>query len=122
MLKRILKWAAIVIAVLVVGVAGFLALQVRAYNKSATRVDDIALPQLAASTDSAVIERGRHLAESLGECTACHGPNLAGGGTDDFGPLGSVIFPNITTGKDGRLAGYNDGELARLIKHGIKRD
>ena len=122
MLKRILKWAALVIAVVIVGVAGFLAFQVRAYNKSTTRVYDVALPQLAASTDSAVIERGRHLAESLGECTACHGPNLAGGGTDDFGPLGSVVFPNITSGKDGRIAGYSDGELARLIKHGIKRD
>ena len=122
MLKRILKWGALVIAVVVVGVAGFVGFQVRAFNKSTAREYEVALRQVAASTDSAVIERGKHLANSLGECTACHGPNLGGGGVDDFGPLGSITFPNITSGKDGRLAEYSDGELARLIKHGIKRD
>ncbi len=122
MVKRILKWAALVIAVVVIGGAGYLLLQVRAFNRSTARVYDVALPQVALSTDSAVVERGRHLAESLGECTTCHGPNLGGGAVEDFGPLGSVTFPNVTTGNDGRLAAYSDGELARLIKHGIKRD
>ncbi len=83
---------------------------------------DVALPNVALSTDSAVLQRGKHLAESLGECTSCHGPNLGGGAVEDLGPLGTVTFPNVTSGKDGRLAAYSDGELARLLKHGIKRD
>jgi mono/diheme cytochrome c family protein len=122
MLKRILKWAALVIAVIVIGGASFLTLQVRAFNKSTARVYDVALRQVTLSTDSTVLARGKHLAESLGECTACHGPNLGGGAVEDLGPLGNVTFPNITTGREGRLAAYSDGELARLIKHGIKRD
>jgi mono/diheme cytochrome c family protein len=122
MLKKILKWGGLVIVVVVIGVVGFVGFQVRAFNKSTERVYDIALREVTASTDSAVIERGKHLANSMGECTACHGANLGGGGVDDFGPLGSITFPNVTTGKDGRLSEYSDAELARLIKHGIKRD
>ncbi|MGH7463369.1 MAG: c-type cytochrome, partial [Longimicrobiales bacterium] len=122
MFKQILKWAALVIAVVVLSGASFLVLQMRAYNKSTTRVYDVALPQVSVSTDSAVLQRGKHLAESLGECTSCHGPNLGGGATEDLGPLGGVTFPNVTAGRDGRLAAYSDDELARLIKHGIKRD
>ena len=66
------------------------------------------------------IERGKHLAESLGECVICHGANMGGGRVEPMGPLGTVIIPNVTSG--GRLSAYSDGELARLIRHGIKRD
>lgn len=41
---------------------------------------------------------------------------------EPLGPLGTLVIPNITTGKDGRGNLYSDGELARLIKHGVKRD
>jgi len=122
MVKKILNWAALVVAVVLIGGTGFLGMQVNAFNRSTSRVYDVALPQVSLSTDSAVLQRGKHLGESLGECTACHGPNLGGGAVEDFGPLGNLRFPNVTTGKEGRLADYSDAELARLIKHGIKRD
>jgi hypothetical protein len=38
----------------------------------------------------------------------------------EMGPLGVFTGPNITTG--GLGAAYSDGELARLIRHGVKKD
>ena len=64
--------------------------------------------------------RGRHLAESIGGCLGCHGPDLAGALVEDLGPVGVIYAPNITQG--GLGAEYSDGELARAIRHGIKLD
>jgi mono/diheme cytochrome c family protein len=121
-MKRILKWAGIVLGVVLVGAGGFLFFQVRAFDASMAKVYDIALPTVARSNNPAVLERGKHLAESLGACTTCHGANLAGGRAEPLGPLGTLVMPNITTGKDGLGTLYSDGQLARLIKHGVKRD
>ena len=120
--KRILKWAGIVVGVVLVGAAGVVFFQVRAFNTSMAKVYDVALPKMTRSNDPAVLERGKHLAESMGECILCHGANLAGGRVEPLGPLGTLVIPNITTGKDGRGNLYSDDQLARLIKHGIKRD
>jgi mono/diheme cytochrome c family protein len=94
------------------------------------RVYDIPAPPLSptnaadddAATRAAVLDRGRHLAESLGGCLMCHGSNLGGGRVEPMGPLGTIVIPNITTGRDGRGNLYSDAELGRLIKHGIRRD
>ena len=115
----------ILLAVVLVGAAsggGFFATRVAAFNASLEKVYDVPLPQVTASTDPAVIERGKHLAESLGGCFACHGDGGANGKVEQMGPIGTLQSPNITTGKNGRLAGYSDAELARLIKHGIKKN
>ena len=37
-----------------------------------------------------------------------------------MGPLGTVTAPNITPA--GRAAAYSDGELARLLLHGVRKD
>lgn len=37
-----------------------------------------------------------------------------------MGPLGTLTGPNITSA--GMLAVYSDGELARLLRHGVKKD
>ena len=39
-----------------------------------------------------------------------------------MGPLGTIVIPNVTTGRDARGNLYSDGELARLITHGVRRD
>ncbi len=51
----------------------------RAYDASLARVYDVPVPRVERSTDPAVLARGRHLAESLGNCTGCHGNGLSGG-------------------------------------------
>jgi mono/diheme cytochrome c family protein len=121
-MKRVLKWLGAVVGIVVVAAAVFGALQVRAFNASMAKVYDVPLPAIARSTDPTVVARGKHIAESVAGCAAadCHGLDLAGGRAVPFGPIGTVTGPNITPA--GRGAAYSDGELARLILHGIKRD
>ncbi len=67
-----------------------------------------------------VIARGKHLAESLGKCQQCHGDDLGSGKNQEHGPFGTSKGPNLTAGKNG--VDYTDAEMARLLKHGVKRD
>jgi hypothetical protein len=120
--KRILKVLAIVVAVALLGGGAFAGYHVHAFNKSMARSYDLPLPQIARSTDPAVLERGKHLAESIGACASkdCHGADFGGGTPIVMGPLGTMYGPNITAG--GRGGEYSDAELARLLLHGVKRD
>jgi mono/diheme cytochrome c family protein len=121
-LKRILKWLGmLIVAVLVVG-GGFVGWQVMAFDRSMSKHYDIPLPKIERSTDPDVIARGKHLAESVSACATsdCHGADFGGGKLMKMGPLGTLQAPNITT--SGRGAEYSDGEIARLVLHGVKRD
>jgi hypothetical protein len=121
-MKRILKWLGIVVLVVLVAAAGYVGSQVYAFNKSMDKVYDVPPPKISRSPDAQVAARGRHVAESIAGCAGsdCHGADLAGGKPIVMGPLGTVVGPNITPA--GRVADYSDGELARLILHGIKKD
>jgi len=120
LLKKIGKWLLIGLGVIGLGVAGFVMWHVRAYDQSTAKVYDIPLVELPRPGDAASLARGKHLAESLGECTICHGDGFAGGRVEPMGPLGRVVIPNASPG--GRIKDYSDAELSRLIRHGIKRD
>ena len=98
----------------------FAMINVALFDRSTSKVYDIALPSVVASNDPAVIARGRHLVDSLGKCRQCHGESLASGEDVAHGPFGVSRGGNLTSGKHG--IEYSDAELARLIKHGVKRD
>ena len=117
-----LLWIGGALLLLVMGVVVYATVQVLAYDASMNKTYAVPLPQVVRSNDPAVLARGKHIAESIGGCTAqdCHGPDLAGGRTIEMGPLGDITGPNITPGA--RAAAYSDGELARLLRYGVKRD
>jgi mono/diheme cytochrome c family protein len=121
-MKRALKLVGLLIVVALVGGAGWAGFQIHAFRSSMARVYEVPLPNVARSTDPAVLERGKHIAESIGACASkdCHGADFGGGAPVKMGPLGTMQGPNITAA--GRGGAYSDGELARLILHGIKRD
>jgi mono/diheme cytochrome c family protein len=60
--------------------------------------------------------------ESIAACAAsdCHGSDLAGGKPIVMGPVGTFRGPNITPA--GLGAAYSDGELIRLLLHGVRKD
>ncbi len=122
MIKKILLGILALVVVVAVGGGLFAWLQIRAFDQSIMQRYEVPLPQVARSEDPAVLARGQHLAESLGACLSCHGPNGAGGKDEDMMPIARMSGVNITSGQNGALASYSDGELARLIKHGIRRD
>jgi hypothetical protein len=121
-LKRILLGLAALVGLVVVGGAAFVGFHALRFDASMDKVYDIAPKPVVRSTDPTVLARGEHLAKSIGGCVAsdCHGSDLGGGKTLVFGPLGKITGPNISSA--GLGAAYSDGELFRLIRHGIKKD
>jgi hypothetical protein len=121
-LKRVLKVIGIVLAVVVLVGGIFVYVQCSAFDASMAKVYDVPAPNLSRSTDPAVIARGKHLVESVGGCASdlCHGQDLGGGRPIEMGPLGTLCGPNLTP--DNLGAAYSDGEFARIIRHGIKKD
>jgi mono/diheme cytochrome c family protein len=120
-LKKVLIGVGAVVGLGVVGVGGFAFIQARAFDASMSKVyDKKPLDHIKASTDAAVIARGKHLADGIGGCASkdCHGSDLGGGNTLKMGPLGELTGPNLTMA----AVAYTDGELARVLRYGIKKN
>lgn len=122
MLKKLFKMLGGLVALVLVVGGVYVGGTVYRYNASMAKVYEIPVPDLSASPDPEIIARGKHVAESTGGCAGgdCHGGNLAGGETIEAGPVGKFSGPNITP--LGVAASYSDGEIARVILHGVKRD
>ncbi len=120
--KKILLGVGGVVGLVVVGGASFVGFHVHGYGASLDKVYDVPIQTIARSTDPAVLERGRHIAHAVAPCAGgdCHGRDLGGGKTIVMGPLGEFTGPNISPGGLGAV--YSDGELARLVRHGLKKD
>jgi cytochrome c5 len=121
-LVRVLKWVGVVLGVVLLGGGIYVYAQCSAFDASLDKVYDVPIPALVRSTDPVIIARGDHLVHSLAGCGVadCHGADLGGGKVSDIGPVGQLCAPNITGG--GLGAAYSDGELARIIRHGLKKD
>jgi len=114
---------ALVLAVFVVLILGgsVFGIAIRRVN----HVYDIAPPPIARATAPDEIARGGRLFRTM--CLDCHaGP----GGTHAQGArvasapefIGQVWAPNITSHPTAGVGGWSDGELARLMRHGLRRD
>jgi mono/diheme cytochrome c family protein len=98
----------------------------------ANRRVDAPYPNIHASKDAAVIERGRYLVEGAAHCGECHGaidPPAASrlgrplvGGMEFKLPVGTFRVPNITSDAETGIGRLKDEELARLIRYGVKPD
>jgi mono/diheme cytochrome c family protein len=121
-MRKVLKWFSLFMLAGLLGIGAWVGSAVFAYNRSMATVYDVPVPAVTLSTDSLVIARGKHLVESVAGCASgdCHGIDLGGGTPIEAGPVGTIAAPNITSGGVG--ADYWDGEIARLILHGIRRD
>jgi len=122
---RILKWGGILLLVVVVGL---LAAGTVLYNKTY----EAPYPNIHASTDSAVIARGKHLVFATGHCPECHyAPGdslkvingdealLAGGGFPFEWPGGKFYSVNISSDKETGIGNWKDEEIARAFRHQI---
>lgn len=91
-------------------------------------------PNIMASTDSAIIARGRHLVFGPAHCINCHNPNnpdslfalgqeIALTGAVAFNlPVGTIYSKNITPDKATGIGNYNDAEIARSLRYGVHPD
>ncbi|HKO49619.1 MAG TPA: cytochrome c [Polyangiaceae bacterium] len=87
--------------------------------------------KIQASLDPAVIERGRYLVQGPAHCAECHGARPASGqppessaplsGGYEFKlPVGVFRAPNITPDSETGIGRYSDGDLARILRYGVR--
>lgn len=138
MIRRILKWTALILIVLVVG--GFLAFLyfippflVAAPETFSKPVADAAPPVtgIADPAVRAIAERGRYLVMTSG-CIGCHATNgpqgpdyskyLAGGGVKFFTNRGTFVSRNLTPDKETGLGRRTDDEVKRILRSGVFPD
>ncbi len=126
-LKKVLGYAALTL------VASVLVLVALVYVRQ-SRTFDAPYPDIAASTDPNVIERGRYLAYGLAHCVDCHGDpkqksaRTSGqeipltGGHEWKLPIATVYARNITPDAETGIGRYTDKELARILRYGVHAD
>ncbi|MFN8154162.1 MAG: cytochrome c [Bacteroidia bacterium] len=91
------------------------------------------LPDIKASTDPAVIERGKHLAFGPAHCSTCHVPMdkmeavegglflpLSGGWELEI-PPGTFRAPNLTPDMETGIGKMTDGQIARSLRYSVSR-
>lgn len=95
---------------------------------------DAPYPEIHASADSAVIARGKEIVFGPAHCADCHHlgnsdslfnlgqvPALTGGFAFEL-PLGNYYVPNITPDSATGIGRYTDGQIARVLRHGVRPD
>ena len=137
-MKRILKWAALVVAIVAIGgllaflyfIPPFFSIPPEEFSKTmreaAPPASDIADP-----LQRAIAERGREIVVRTG-CIGCHtanGPNgpdytryLAGGGIQIHTPTGTFVSRNLTPDPETGLARRSDDEVKRVLRSGVFPD
>lgn len=126
MFRTILKWTGLILLLLILGVSiGTVSRQHLTY--------DAPYPEIKASTDPAIIEKGKHITLVTKGCVHCHSPNnnvnlllqkgevpsLAGAKKVET-PFGTFYTPNITPDAKTGIGSMTDAELARVLRYGIK--
>lgn len=127
MIKKILLYLVAIIVLLVLGLVVYVQMS---WNKTY----DMPGPALQASTDSAVIAKGKYLVEGPAHCVSCHVSSfdefvkadkgehvdLKGGMRFPMGPLGAMYSRNLTSDKETGLGRYSDEKVFRMLRHGIR--
>ena len=95
---------------------------------------DAPYPDVVASTDSAIVERGHYIVRSLAPCASCHGDptqraaNLKGdevalvGGYEFAIPPGKFYTRNLTPDSATGLGAVSDKAIARALRYGVGHD
>jgi mono/diheme cytochrome c family protein len=127
LVRRILVTLLGILAIVVAGFAAWVA------SRQDLRFD-APTPALTASTDSAVIARGRYIVRDVAACASCHGAPEAvlataegeetplSGGASFVIPPGTFRVPNITPDPETGIGRLSDGQIARALRHGVRHD
>ncbi len=127
MLRKILLGVAVLVLIVILGGAAFVA------SRQNLKFD-APYPKVTASSDSAVIERGRYIVRNLAPCAACHGDPtqraayangadtpLIGGFVFEI-PPGKFYTRNLTPDAETGLGNVSDSAIARALRYGVGHD
>jgi len=130
MIRVLVRVVVILVGIAATGVAALLV----ALQLGWARHHEATAPPLRAVSDPTVIERGRYLVYGPAACAYCHRPKadwprLARGempplsGNHEFPlPFGAIFSSNLTSDHQTGLGAASDGAIARVLRHGIRRD
>jgi cytochrome c553 len=118
-MRRLLKWAGIGLALLLLVVAGLFAVAWAVTTRGMSRTYAVHDAPLHADTSTEALARGKHLFDTRG-CGDCHGPHGAGRVLIDDPALGRIVPPNLT--RSLRNPAFTDDALAAAIRHGVRPD
>lgn len=116
-MRKWLKVAGWVLAVLVLAAAGVVVAGLQLADGKMTRKVQVQVQPVAPRSDAQAIERGKYLYASRG-CVDCHGANGGGNLFLDKDGL-RVKGPNISPGPGNVVAGYKTEDWVRSIRHGV---
>lgn len=126
-LKKILKWTGLILLFLVTGIT------ITVMMRQKTKYER-PYPAITASSDTAVIAKGRHIIFGAGHCADCHskanndsllklGIDVPLTGGFEFKlPLGSIFTKNITPDMETGIGRFTDAELGRALRYGVHPD
>jgi len=115
-------------------VLAFAGLAIFVASRQHLSYDDTPLPAITASSDSAVVARGRYLVRHVAMCGACHGDPAQveavmigadvplSGGFEWKIPPGDFYTPNLTPDPKTGIGRYSDGQIARALRDGVGPD
>ncbi len=119
-MKRVLKWAGIVVG----GLVGIVLLLIAAsFILSSSRINrTYTLPEesIVVEADAASLANGERLVSVF--CADCHGEDLAGTVFLDDPMLGTVVASNLTAGEGGVGQSFTDLDFERAIRHAVGPD
>lgn len=118
-MKKILKWAGYAL----LGIIALLLCAAVYIQFSAMPTYAVKAPELQIASDSARLAQGRRIV--LTDCMHCHRSNDGKLGGDlwmNDPQFGKMWTANITQHPTAGIKNYSDGELAYLLRTGIKRD
>ncbi|GAB3088989.1 c-type cytochrome [Lysobacter terrae] len=118
-MRRVVKWSAMGLAIVLVAVAALFAVSWAVTGKAMSRTYAVNDPPLHVEANAEALARGKHLFDTRG-CGDCHGPQGAGRVLIDDPVLGRIVPPNLS--RSLRNPAYGDDALAAAIRHGIRPD
>lgn len=117
MVKKVLKWAGVLLLLIVtIGVGVFLRAQSQYNQKTEMTLEDPKLT-LSVAYDPNWVQEGERIAKMKG-CFDCHGKDLGGSVFIQDPPIGTFAGPNLTKGSGGVAANYTDEDWVRSIRYG----
>jgi len=91
-------------------------------NSRMSKTYQITAEPITIPSDAASIERGKHLATSIGQCVDCHGDNLAGKEFLNAPGIIRAYSANLTSGEGGAGKTFSDADWVRALRHGVGAD
>lgn len=122
MMRKVLRVVGIILGILL-AVVVIAAVSVYFVSESKfNKTYQVPTPNITASTDPAVIERGKHLVTTVAVCVDCHTESMGGQVFVDDPALGRISALNITKGQGGLGNELSDVDIARVLRYGVKPD